>query len=201
MLRRVALVRISVSEKRITSIIRVTRSSQLGTLAVNSNRNVLRRNTNIYYSLTIVFFHTELLLLVTANFVPSSPIFSTLMMKVIRSPETSFLTIATRRHIAEDPIFVTNFVHKAFQRIRVPAWGGTLSKRRLTLNFMKKYYPMNLWDVTGTNKSNSVALSPQVNYTDWATATCRRNLVLTFADREVSRGQCGGSPRSLISAS
>jgi hypothetical protein len=44
------------------------------------------------------------------------------------------------------------------------------------------------------NKTNSVALSPQVNYTDWVTATCRWNLVLTFADRDVSRGQWGGSP-------
>jgi hypothetical protein len=41
---------------------------------------------------------------------------------------------------------------------------------------------------------NSVALSPQANYTYWATATCRRNLVPTFMDRGVSRGQRGGSP-------
>jgi hypothetical protein len=45
-----------------------------------------------------------------------------------------------------------------------------------------------------TNKTNSVALSPQANYTDWATATCWRNLVPTFADRRMSRGQGGGSP-------
>jgi hypothetical protein len=31
--------------------------------------------------------------------------------------------------------------------------------------------------------TNSVALSPQENYTDCATATCRRNLVPTFVDR------------------
>jgi hypothetical protein len=37
-------------------------------------------------------------------------------------------------------------------------------------------------------KTNSVALSPQANYTDWATATCRRSLVLTFVDRGVSGG-------------
>jgi hypothetical protein len=43
-------------------------------------------------------------------------------------------------------------------------------------------------------KKNSVALSPQVNYTDLAAATCRRNLVPTFVDRRVSRGQRGGSP-------
>jgi hypothetical protein len=43
-------------------------------------------------------------------------------------------------------------------------------------------------------ETNSVASSPQANYTDWATATCWRNLVPTFADRGVSRGQRGGSP-------
>jgi hypothetical protein len=44
------------------------------------------------------------------------------------------------------------------------------------------------------NKTNSVVLSPRANYTDWATATCWWNLVPTFADRGVSRGQRGGSP-------
>jgi hypothetical protein len=43
-------------------------------------------------------------------------------------------------------------------------------------------------------QTNYVALSPQANYTDLATATCRRNLVPTFVDRGVSRGQRGGSP-------
>jgi hypothetical protein len=42
--------------------------------------------------------------------------------------------------------------------------------------------------------SFSVALSPQVNYTNLSTATCRRNVVPTFVDRGVSRGQRGGSP-------
>jgi hypothetical protein len=45
-----------------------------------------------------------------------------------------------------------------------------------------------------TAANNSVALSPLANYTDWSTATCRRNLVPTFADRGASRGQRGGSP-------
>jgi hypothetical protein len=45
-----------------------------------------------------------------------------------------------------------------------------------------------------TNKqTNSVAFSPRANYTDWATATYWRNLVPTFVDRGVSRGQRGGS--------
>jgi hypothetical protein len=44
-----------------------------------------------------------------------------------------------------------------------------------------------------TNKqTNSVAFSPQANYNDCATATCWQNLVPTFADRGVSRGQRGG---------
>jgi hypothetical protein len=47
-------------------------------------------------------------------------------------------------------------------------------------------------------ETNSVAPSPQANYTDWATATCRRNLVPTFVDRGVSRGERGGSPTVVI---
>jgi hypothetical protein len=45
-----------------------------------------------------------------------------------------------------------------------------------------------------SKQTNSVALSPRANYTDWATATCRRNSVPTFADRGVSRGQRCRSP-------
>jgi hypothetical protein len=47
---------------------------------------------------------------------------------------------------------------------------------------------------TLTYKKNSMALSPQANYTDSSTATCQRNLVPTFADRGVSRGQLSVSP-------
>jgi hypothetical protein len=46
-------------------------------------------------------------------------------------------------------------------------------------------------------QTNSVALSSRANYTDWATATCRRNLVPTFVGRGVSRGQRGGSPTAV----
>jgi hypothetical protein len=48
--------------------------------------------------------------------------------------------------------------------------------------------------VLSKQTTNSVALSPQANYTDWATATCWRNLVPTFVVRGVSHGQCGRSP-------
>jgi hypothetical protein len=74
MLRRVALVRTDVSAKRITSIIKVTRIGELGTLAVTSNRSTLRR---------------VLQSPATTNNVSSSPIVVTLMMEAMRSDETS----------------------------------------------------------------------------------------------------------------
>jgi hypothetical protein len=45
----------------------------------------------------------------------------------------------------------------------------------------------------GKKETNSVAFSPQANYTDSATAICW-NLVPTLGDRRVSRGQRDGSP-------
>jgi hypothetical protein len=79
MLRRVALVRTDVSEELSASIIRVTGIGELGTLTVCR-------------------------LLVTANFVPSSPILVTLMTEELSSSETSVLTRATWRNISEDGI-------------------------------------------------------------------------------------------------
>jgi hypothetical protein len=46
----------------------------------------------------------------------------------------------------------------------------------------------------GGGGEKSVALSPQANKTDLETATFPQNLVPTFVDRGVSRGQHGGSP-------
>jgi hypothetical protein len=77
MLCHVTLERTDVSEERIASIIRVTR---------------------------ILFLCSVLRWLVTANFVLTSPILAPLMVKRMSSPDTSVLTRATRRHIAEDGI-------------------------------------------------------------------------------------------------
>jgi hypothetical protein len=63
--------------------------------------------------------------------------------------------------------------------------------------WMNRHFICNSHDCEHTHKqtkTNSVALSPRANYTDWATATCRRNLVPTFVDREVLHGERGGSP-------
>jgi hypothetical protein len=52
MLHSVALVKTDDSEELSASIIRMTRISELGTLAVTNNRRILRRNTNY----TLYFF-------------------------------------------------------------------------------------------------------------------------------------------------
>jgi hypothetical protein len=76
-LHRVALVRTDVLEERIISIISVTKFGLI--------RSLLR-------------------LLVTANIVPNSPIFVTLMIEAIRFSESTVITIAARRNIPKDGI-------------------------------------------------------------------------------------------------
>jgi hypothetical protein len=57
----------------------------------------------------------------------------------------------------------------------------------------------NSWKLHIRKKTNSVAFSPQANYTDWAKAAGVQILVPTFEDRGVSSDQNGSTPRPLIS--
>jgi hypothetical protein len=87
-LRHLALIRTVVSEEPSTSIIRVTKSGELGT------------------TLGIVFLRSMRQLLVTAKVVPSSPILVTLIIEALSSTETLVLTRATGRNIPEDAILL-----------------------------------------------------------------------------------------------
>jgi hypothetical protein len=90
------LLRNDVPEEHNASIIRVTRTSELGTmLAITSNQRTLQRNT------------------MSANSVPSSPIV-TLMMEMLCSSETSGLTRATQHNIPEDD-FLHNLQRLSFK--------------------------------------------------------------------------------------
>jgi hypothetical protein len=68
----------------------------------------------------IVFLRSLRRLLVTANVHPSSQILVVMMMEALRSFETSVLTRATRRNIAEDVIFTMEYSKKYFSQISSP---------------------------------------------------------------------------------
>jgi hypothetical protein len=84
----VVLLRTEVSEESSASIIGVTRIGEIGSLLAVTSKQYQ-------------FLRSLLLLLVTTNVVPSSPILVILTMEVIRSSETSVFTRTTRDNILE----------------------------------------------------------------------------------------------------
>jgi hypothetical protein len=105
-LRRVALVRIDVSEERIAIIIRVARIGELEALAITSNRSTLRNASVDSYFLGF----------------PSSPILSILMTEAVSSFETSILRGVTRRHIPEDGIVPSHRRENFKSHIALTGW-------------------------------------------------------------------------------
>jgi hypothetical protein len=109
MLRRVALVRTDVSDERIASIIRVTRTGELWTtFAVTSNE------------VRCEVILSTLRLVVAVNVVASSPILVTLTMETMHSNETSVPTGARQRNIPEDGVVLmcNNFRNSLYSYTR-----------------------------------------------------------------------------------
>jgi hypothetical protein len=131
-----------ISEQCSASIIRMTRIGELGTTsAVTSNRHTLRRNTKLYYSkayrntmlyYSTVFLHSVRQLLVTANVVPSSLIYVSLMMGALHFSRMLVLTRGTQRNIPEDSVLY-RIVEYQFSKKHVP---GTTHDGQLDQNML-----------------------------------------------------------------
>jgi hypothetical protein len=134
------------------------------------------------------------------------------MTEALSSSETSVRTRATRRNILEDDILHSHrrenlksytetdpvsetlcFLYLKFRTVNKVPTPITASVTVLLQSISHIVYSPLSTNINIRKQANSVAVSPQAKYTDCATATCWRNLVPTFADRGVSRGQRGGS--------
>jgi hypothetical protein len=70
----------------------------------------------------VYFLRSVLQLLITTNYVPSSPILVTLMIEALSSYETSVLTRATRRKIPEDAILHSHRRENLKSYIALTGW-------------------------------------------------------------------------------
>jgi hypothetical protein len=202
MLRRVTLVRTDVSEELSNSIIRVTRIGELGTLAVTNNRRtllsssetsvltrVIRRNVPEEGNL-VAFFEVHIVTYQSVRYVKYRARIR-IGVGLIRPGLQPWRIAITGNNLvlAASWILLVNWFWTLFSPFLL------LRSLPLSRCFILLRVADGSWKlVSQTKQTNSVALSPQANYTDWSTVTCRRNLVPTFVDRGVSRGKRGGSP-------
>jgi hypothetical protein len=140
MLHRVALVRTDVSEEPSTSIIRVTKIGELGTLAVASNQRTLRGNAKflyLYFFVACVGCYLRLTFLVRWFLSPW-------WWMGLSFSETLVLTRATRRNIPEDAILHSHRLEN-LKSYREAFFLGNLQQRQVLHRSKircRRYYSM-----------------------------------------------------------
>jgi uncharacterized protein YggT (Ycf19 family) len=111
-------------------------------------------------------------LLVTANVFASSPIVVTLILEMLRPSETSVLTRATRRTIAEDAILQFSYHICDFISDSPTTLSVSVFIRFIAHCVSPLVYPVSFRSLPPRlfllliYHSNSVTLRPQANYTD-----------------------------------
>jgi hypothetical protein len=121
-------------------------------------------------------------LLVTASVVPSSQSLVTLMKEALRFSETLVLTRARQRNISKDAILHSHRCENL---------------KSCILRHTYQFIIDGAYLKNKETKTNSVAFSPEANYSDRSTGHCWRSLVPTFADRGASRSQRGGTFKAV----
>jgi hypothetical protein len=83
---------------------------------------LVRTDISEQLSAYLIFLRSVRRMLVTASFVPSSPILFTLMKEALRTSETPVLTRATRRNIPEDTILNSHRRENLKSYIALTCW-------------------------------------------------------------------------------
>jgi hypothetical protein len=131
---------------------------------------------------------------VTTNFISPARKFLTTPVNH-KFPRYTRLQVSHTLHLRSFYYFIGRIIPKLLNSWKSTSWLSLLwivtfqlriNGREVSSHFHFIHY--------SCNNFFSVVFSQRANYTDWVTATCRRNLVPTFVDRGVSRGQRSGSP-------
>jgi hypothetical protein len=152
----------------------------------------------------VVFLRSVRRLLVRASVVPSSPILVTLMKEALSTSETSVLTRATWRNTSQKtPLLIviasktSNLTKTQLLWIYMNSFSlnlyYSLTSIQILIPTLRLYLHTSKLDSQNvgffSQFFNSVAFSPQANYTDWVTVNGRLISVTTFVDSGVSRCQ------------